>query len=56
MGYKKFEAEGYEKVVCPYALKLFRQRWYLLALNDEEQMRIYALDRMTMAEMTGKTF
>ena len=48
MGYKKFEAEGYEKVVCPYALKLFRQRWYLLALNDENQMRIYALDRMTM--------
>jgi hypothetical protein len=43
MGYKKFEAEGYEKVVCPYALKLFHQRWYLLALNDEEQMRIYAL-------------
>ena len=26
MGYKKFDAEGYEKVVCPYALKLFRQR------------------------------
>ena len=40
MGYKKFEAEGYEKVVCPYALKLFRQRWYLLALNDEDHMRI----------------
>ena len=26
IGYRKFEAEGYEKVVCPYALKLFRQR------------------------------
>ena len=56
MGYKKFEAEGYEKVVCPYALKLFRQRWYLLALNDEDQMRIYALDRITMIEQTDETF
>ena len=56
MGYKKFEAEGYEKVVCPYALKLFHQRWYLLALNDEEQMRIYALDRVTMMELTDEIF
>jgi len=56
IGYKKFEADGYEKVVCPYALKLFRQRWYLLALNDLDQMRIYALDRMTMAQMTDETF
>ena len=56
MGYKKFEAEGYEKVVCPYALKLFRQRWYLLALNDEGQMRIYALDRITMVELRDDGF
>ena len=56
MGYKKFEAEGYEKVVCPYTLKLFRQRWYLLALNDEDQMRIYALDRITMVELRDETF
>ena len=56
IGYKKFEAEGYEKVVSPYALKLFRQRWYLLALNDEDQMRIYALDRMTMMELTEEVF
>ena len=56
IGYRKFGAEGYEKVVCPYALKLFRQRWYLLALNDENQMRIYALDRMTMVEPTDEPF
>ena len=56
IGYKKFQAEGYEKVVCPYALKLFHQRWYLLARNDEDQMRIYALDRMTMVELTADTF
>ena len=79
IGYKKFQAEGYEKVVCPYALKLFHQRWYLLALrsaaldqrslatsgtqeersqgeNNENQMRIYALDRMTMVGMTDDVF
>ena len=56
IGYKKFQAEGYEKTVCPYALKLFRQRWYLLALNDDDQIRIYALDRMTMVELTDETF
>ena len=56
MGYKKFQAEGYEKEVCPYALKLFHQRWYLLALNDEDQMRIYALDRMTMVQLTDEPF
>ena len=56
IGYKKFEAEGHEKVVCPYALKLFRQRWYLLARNDENQMRTYALDRMTKVTLTDESF
>lgn len=56
MGYKKFQAEGYVKMVCPYALKLFHQRWYLLARNDEDQMRIYALDRMTAVELTEEGF
>ena len=56
IGYQKFHAEGYQKTVCPYAVKLFHQRWYLLAKNDEDQMRIYALDRMTMLEKTDQTF
>jgi hypothetical protein len=56
IGYQKFQAEGYERMVCPYALKLFHQRWYLLALNDEDQMRLYALDRMTMVELTDVPF
>lgn len=57
MGYQKFEQEGYEKTICPYALKRFQQRWYLLARNDEDQMRIYALDdRMTSVEQSEETF
>ena len=74
--YQKFHAEGYVKTVCPYALKLFHQRWYLLArmdtndtngtndtndtqgqpLCDADQMRTYALDRMTMVELTDQSF
>ena len=56
MGYQKFNAEGYVKTVCPYALKLFHQRWYLLALNDEKQLRIYALDRISELTATDETF
>ena len=57
MGYQKFENEGYVKTVCPYALKRSQQRWYLLALNDQNQMRCYALDdRMNMMEPTDETF
>ena len=56
IGYQKFGVEGYEKVVCPYALKLFHQRWYLLARTADDQMRIYALDRMTKAEQTTQSF
>jgi len=56
LGYKKFNAEGYEKIICPYALKLFHQRWYLLARNEADQIRIYALDRVTMMELTDETF
>ena len=35
----------------PYCLKLFRQRWYMLALSEGyEEPRIYALDRVYGAE------
>ena len=56
MGYQKFDTEGYVKTVCPYALKLFHQRWYLLARTEDDQMRIYALDRITMATLTDESF
>ena len=56
MGYRKFGTDGYVKTVCPYALKLFHQRWYLLGMNDEQQMRVYALDRMKGVTLTDETF
>lgn len=56
IGYQKFGADSYEKTVCPYALKLFRRRWYLLACTSENQMRLYALDRMYSVAMTDERF
>lgn len=41
----------------PLALKVFRQRWYLLADNIAlEGMRVYALDRIQNVEITRKRF
>lgn len=54
--YQKFGAVGYEKTICPYALKLFHQRWYLLARTEDDQMRIYALDRTSQMELTDEDF
>jgi hypothetical protein len=57
MRYQKFETDVYEKTICPYVLKRHQQRWYLLALNDENEMRTYALDsRMIMIKQTDETF
>ena len=57
MGYQKFGSDAYTKTICPYAVRRWEQRWYLLALNDENKIRKYALDdRMTMIEQTDETF
>lgn len=55
IGYKAFGSEGYEKLLCPYALKLSMQRWYLLTFTGHH-MATYALDRMTKVELTDETF
>jgi len=56
--YQKFvDAQPYDCEVEPYCLKLFRQRWYLLAHRlDRSYLAMYSLDRMTMAEETQHTF
>lgn len=58
MSYRKFgQSAGYTVVVEPYAIKVFKQRWYLLA-NDDKHHRptIYALDRIVSLEETDETF
>ena len=55
IGYQKFGCEPYTKPVDPYAVKLFRQRWYMLA-DNHERMSIYSLDRMFSAKITDTRF
>ena len=40
----------------PLALKLFKQRWYLIALNEKDETRCYALDRIDKLNLTEATF
>ncbi|MDR0873620.1 MAG: WYL domain-containing protein [Prevotellaceae bacterium] len=43
--------------VEPYCVKIFRQRWYLLAFNSYfNTLRIYALDRMQDLQASETTF
>lgn len=58
MTYCKFgQAEPYTILVAPYAIKVFKQRWYMLAKNTKrEEPSIYALDRMVAIEETTEHF
>ena len=55
MGYQRFGADSQEKVVSPYALKLFHQRWYLLAFTGHHYAT-YSLDRMLSVTLTEESF
>lgn len=49
-----FSSEPHEVMVEPYCLKLFKQRWYLLARASEyDELRIYALERMSNLMQTS---
>lgn len=59
MEYKKFDDhEGYTIPIEPYCLKVFRQRWYLLAKcpTKNNRMSIFALDRISRLNETEITF
>ena len=56
--YKSFwRQDEYSVEVEPYIVKVFRQRWYLLARNtSKDVLRIYALDRIQGLRQTEKKF
>ena len=56
--YRKFgQEEPYTITVEPYAIKVFKQRWYLLAKNYKRSLpTIYAMDRMLNVEETEERF
>ena len=53
-----YASEAKNMLIEPYCLKLFRQRWYLLGKTAPHynELRIYALDRVTSLEETNQTF
>jgi len=56
--YQKFyESETTHRIAEPYALKEFKNRWYVLA-NDlkDKAVKSFALDRLTALEITRRSF
>ena len=56
--YHKFEATApKEYLLSPYCLKVFNQRWYLLAMDEQNGfLKIFALDRMHEIRPTHRKF
>ena len=54
---KSFEDDLSEYAHCkPFGLKLFKQRWYLIAENREGAMRFFSLDRIHDVEVSTESF
>lgn len=54
---KYWENELTERVVAPYALKEFKNRWYVLSKDlDDNTIKSFALDRLTDLEISKSKF
>lgn len=56
--YRPFKkSHGYTFPIEPYCVKLFENRWYILAHNIRyDDIRLYGLDRVESMEMTNESF
>jgi predicted DNA-binding transcriptional regulator YafY len=56
--YQKFwEEELSQRIAEPYALKEFKNRWYIMAKgSNDNNIKSFALDRLTNLEITNQTF
>lgn len=56
--YRKFEIpEPKRYLLSPYCLKVFNQRWYLLAMDENSKfLKIFALDRIHDMRLTQKNY
>lgn len=56
--YQKFwEEELSQRLVEPYALKEFKNRWYIMAKESKDNnIKSFALDRLTNLEITNQTY
>lgn len=53
-GYHKDHASTF--MVKPYCVKVYRQRWYMLAESEKPGMIVYALDRIDNIEVTEEQY
>lgn len=54
---KYWENEPTQRTAEPYALKEFKNRWYLVALDHKDlRIKTFALDRLTDIEITKRKF
>lgn len=54
---KYWEEESTNRTVEPYALKEFKNRWYVLSKDlGDERVKTFALDRITELEITKRKF
>lgn len=58
ISYRPFKKErSYTFPIEPYCVKLFENRWYVLAYNPQyQELRLYGLDRVESAVITEDTF
>lgn len=58
IAYHKYSTASAKMVlVCPYFIKLFKQRWYVIGLDETVNcLKTYALDRIKGLEPTNATF
>ncbi|MDE6836673.1 MAG: WYL domain-containing protein, partial [Muribaculaceae bacterium] len=58
ISYRPFKkSRGFTFPIEPYCVKLFENRWYVLAHNvDYDDIRLYSLDRIENVETTDVTF
>ncbi len=56
--YQKFwEEESSQRLAEPYALKEFKNRWYIMAKDSNNNIiKSFALDRLTTLEITNQTY
>ena len=55
--YRPFGKESsYCFPIAPYCVKMFENRWYVLARNNRNEIKIYGLDRIEKAEITAEIF
>jgi predicted DNA-binding transcriptional regulator YafY len=57
IGYRKFNGEESERVVCPLFLRQFRKRWYLIARDTKDGIaKTFGLERITSVKPLEKKF